>query len=189
MAKFVIHSKDVEEQVEVLLGKMLKNIHELKEGIKDLTFEPPKLHDALPIYDPLAEQHPFFEGSSKKSRAEALAKVTEDAYSHGFYTERGWLNAIRVLVQRGFSNEQIDQLMRSKHTRWAGDCADRHDRKYNSADLVKRYLDVSFGSRKFKDGTKIYDTTGHNKTGARIFYPSDYRKLGFTDDGCVSSDL
>lgn len=112
--------------------------------------------------DPLAKEHPMFESYTKKQRADALAEVTQDAYSFGFYSVRGWRTAIYVLVERGFSNQQIAQLMRSKHTRWAGDNADRHDRKYTSTDLVKRYLDVG-----------------------GIFLPSDYYKLGFTNDGCV----
>ena len=130
-------------------------------------------------HDPLAAEHPFFEGYSKRSRAEALAEVTEGAYSYDDYTERGWLNAIYVLVGRGFCNRQIAELMRSKHPRWAGDGADRHDSQYNSADLVQRYLEVGDGSRTFSDGrTKIYDVTGHNTTGDRVFYPADYHKLG-----------
>ena len=93
-------------------------------------------------HDPLAAEHPFFEGYSKRSRAEALAEVTEGAYSYDDYTERGWLNAIYVLVGRGFCNRQIAELMRSKHPRWAGDGADRHDRQYNSADLVETHLEA-----------------------------------------------
>ncbi len=70
------------------------------------------------------------------ARADRLAEKTADAYSWDSYGERGWRAAIKMLLRRDYSDAQIEAVMRSKWTRWAGDQASKSDR-VNSADLAR----------------------------------------------------
>jgi SOS response regulatory protein OraA/RecX len=103
-----------------------------------------------------------------KDRVANLYGHTHDAYSRPHFTDSGWRKTIHELVARGFTDSQITMLMMSKHIRWAVDSAEKRRNKYTST-LILNYLDKSYAN-----GT---------------FFPEDWDALGFTDDGCVSSDL
>lgn len=63
------------------------------------------------------------------------------AYSSDAYTPNAWRQCCRMLARRGFSGEQIEDIMRSKFTRWASD--GRKAKAFghaNSKDL-ERFLD------------------------------------------------
>lgn len=56
-----------------------------------------------------------------KDRAEALAQRTKDAYSFDKYSYVSWRACCAMLLRRGFSDEEAEQLMRSRWTRAAAD--------------------------------------------------------------------
>lgn len=62
--------------------------------------------------------------------AEEIASRTEDAYSLGlYYSDREWLRIIRFLLhEEGYSDIDVEEILRSKHMRWASDHfdGDRH---------------------------------------------------------------
>jgi hypothetical protein len=70
-----------------------------------------------------------------KDFAEELA----DAYSTNRY-KGGWAASIRMLRGRGFNDRQIEAIIRSKWTRWAGDASGKAYGHVTSADL-SRFLD------------------------------------------------
>jgi len=50
-----------------------------------------------------------------------LAIKTSDAYSYDRYGNDEWVKCIVFLMQEGYSEEEIDWVLRHKHMRWAGD--------------------------------------------------------------------
>jgi hypothetical protein len=58
--------------------------------------------------------------------ADQVAAATEDAYSFDRYGATNWLRACRMLARRGYNAREIEAFMRSKHTRWAGDTANKN---------------------------------------------------------------
>ena len=52
----------------------------------------------------------------------------------------GWSASIRMLRKRGYDDRQIEAIIRSKWTRWAGDCSNKDYGRVTSADLA-RFLD------------------------------------------------
>jgi len=79
-------------------------------------------------------------------RAATIAAETMDAYSADRYGERGWRGMARELLKRGFTPDEAETILRSKHTRWAADaCGDgdgvgRYGR-LPGAKVIGRYLD------------------------------------------------
>lgn len=74
-----------------------------------------------------------------QDKADAIARATRDAYSFSSYGPSGWRSCCRMLALRGFNAREIEAIMRSKWTRWAGDESDKQYGKYNADDL-KRFL-------------------------------------------------
>ena len=78
------------------------------------------------------------------TRADELAARTSDAYSFDNYGEKRWRASAAMLLNRGYSDEEAECILRSKWTRWAADAASfRKGWRYghtNSADLA-RFLD------------------------------------------------
>jgi hypothetical protein len=70
---------------------------------------------------------------------EELAKKLSDAYSTHRY-RNGWINCIRMLRKREYTEDQIETIIRSKLTRWAGDASDNRYGFYSANDLA-RYID------------------------------------------------
>lgn len=68
-----------------------------------------------------------------------LAEQLETAYSTDRY-RGGWLSCVKMLRKRGYSDREIEAIIRSKHTRWAGDASSSRYGYVNSADLA-RYID------------------------------------------------
>lgn len=81
-------------------------------------------------------------------QAAEIARQTEDAYSFDAYTPEGWRQCCLMLAKRGYDARQIEAVMRSKWTRWAGD--NDSDRKrygqYNSTTLA-RFIDEMIAKR------------------------------------------
>lgn len=67
---------------------------------------------------------------ARDERVETLVDKTASAYSFDAYGEKGWRSCIKMLIKRGLTDRQIEAVLRSKWTRWAGDRA---------SDIGKRY--------------------------------------------------
>ena len=73
-------------------------------------------------------------------RAIAVAASCDDAYSFDAYGESGWRSAAKMLARHGCTEQQIIAVLRSKWTRWAGDAATFHNKRYghfNGRDLER----------------------------------------------------
>ena len=73
-----------------------------------------------------------------------LAQQLSDAYSTESY-RGGWSACIKALRKRGYNDLQIEAILRSKWTRWAGDMAVTNTHRYGSftaKDLLK-FMDNS----------------------------------------------
>lgn len=70
---------------------------------------------------------------------DALADKTSGAYSWDRYGEKNWKACVRMLSRRGYDDREIEAILLSKWTRWAGDAAGK-DSRVNSADLA-RFID------------------------------------------------
>jgi hypothetical protein len=79
------------------------------------------------------------------AQIDALLDRTRDAYSFDTYGESGWRGAIAMLVRRGYDDRQIEAILRSKWTRWAGDMSNKPHGRNNGADLA-RFLDTAKGT-------------------------------------------
>lgn len=67
-----------------------------------------------------------------------IAEKTSDAYSMGRY--RSWEACARMLQKRGYTDAEVEGILRSKWTRWAADWSDKPYGKTTAADLAK-FLD------------------------------------------------
>lgn len=75
-----------------------------------------------------------------KTQAEQIAERTKDAYSFRRYSKSGWRESARMLARRRYNEIEIEEILRSKMTRWAGDFSDKKYRCVTSKDLEK-FLD------------------------------------------------
>lgn len=57
--------------------------------------------------------------------SKTIADKTADAYSFGRYTN--WRALVLLLLQRGYSAEEVEVMVRSKWTRWAADVANKNE--------------------------------------------------------------
>jgi hypothetical protein len=71
--------------------------------------------------------------------AMALAQKTADAYSFDRY--RSWNEVARALLARGYREREVEAIMRSKWTRWAGDCWKGGTNENVPAKAVIAYID------------------------------------------------
>jgi hypothetical protein len=71
---------------------------------------------------------------SNEKLAREIAKKTEDAYSFDRYSS--WWMCAKVLLDRGYNEEEVEAILRSKWMRWAGDASHRSYGKYNSEDIL-----------------------------------------------------
>jgi hypothetical protein len=69
----------------------------------------------------------------------AFAEELSDAYSSDRY-RGGFSGCIRMLRKRGYNDREIEAILRSKWTRWAGDSSDNRYGYCTSGDLA-RFLD------------------------------------------------
>lgn len=74
-----------------------------------------------------------------KQQAYEIAEQTQDAYSYDAYTPAGWRACCLMLAKRGYDAREIEAIMRSKWTRWAGDGDSERRRRFNSKTL-EEYL-------------------------------------------------
>ena len=67
-----------------------------------------------------------------------IAKATSDAYSAGRY--RSWAALASMLQKRGYTDAEVNGILRSKWTRWAADASKNPNGKATVGDL-ERFLD------------------------------------------------
>ena len=70
-------------------------------------------------------------------RARDLAARTTDAYSSGRY--RSWARVAHLLLREGYTDRQVEAIMRSKWTRWASDQYHGKAPAHAVLDLMKRW--------------------------------------------------
>lgn len=70
-----------------------------------------------------------------------LAIKCEDAYSFDRYGFRAWRAACAMLRRRGHGDREVEAVMRSKFTRWAGDMGGKPYGRTSSKDL-ERFMET-----------------------------------------------
>jgi hypothetical protein len=73
--------------------------------------------------------------------ARPLANKCANAYSTDNYGG-SWLATVRALLERGYSEAEVEALLRSKHTRWAADSCERHAYGRHNSTCVLHYIDA-----------------------------------------------
>jgi hypothetical protein len=73
-----------------------------------------------------------------------FAESTSDAYSYSRYGDGAWRQCHRMLRKRGYTDKQVESIMRSKWTRWAADHSGKEYGRVSSKDL-ERWLDICGG--------------------------------------------
>ncbi len=82
----------------------------------------------FPTYDRAGDlQYVTIPDEKAEAAAAAVAVATTDAYSFDRYGAANWLACCRMLALRGLGAREIEAVMRSKWTRWAGDAASKSD--------------------------------------------------------------
>jgi hypothetical protein len=66
-----------------------------------------------------------------------FADELSDAYSTDNYVNSNWAPSIRMLRNLGFSDANIEAIIRSKWTRWAADCSNKRYGRNTSVDLYR----------------------------------------------------
>lgn len=87
-----------------------------------------------------------------KQRATRIAEQCADAYSADRY--RSWTNVALVLVNRGYSDRQVEAIMRSKWTRWAGDAIEDHSKGIRYGNLPARAITEFIDDMKTRRGVE-----------------------------------
>lgn len=89
-------------------------------------------------YRRMDHRKPAATPATKNLTDEELAIKCADAYSTDRYSS-DWRPCVKMLRRHGLTDAQVEAVIRSKWTRWAGDAANKSDR-VNSADL-ERYIE------------------------------------------------
>lgn len=71
-------------------------------------------------------------------KAKEIADKSSDAYSSGRYVS--WYGCALSLLKRGYSDKEVEAILRSKWMRWAGDSSDKPFGRYTSGDII-RFID------------------------------------------------
>lgn len=65
-----------------------------------------------------------------RAEAYAIAKRTEDAFSYGlYYSTTSWRRIAEWLLQLGYAPAVVEEILRSKHMRWASDSTAKNPMK------------------------------------------------------------
>jgi hypothetical protein len=75
-----------------------------------------------------------------KEEIAEIAEQTSDAYSFDRYGAKNWKSTCAMLAKRGLNAVEVEAVMRSKWTRWAGDMADSEYGNVKAKDLAA-YID------------------------------------------------
>lgn len=76
-----------------------------------------------------------------RDEARAIAEGCADAYSADRFSYPGWRQCGVMLAARGFDEFAIEEILRSKWTRWACDHCDNHSYGHHTSPCLERYLD------------------------------------------------
>jgi hypothetical protein len=72
---------------------------------------------------------------SIRAIAKETAMLCDDAYSYDNY--RSWEGVALAILRMGFDSLQAQAIMRSKWTRWAGDCSGKPYGRNTGTDITK----------------------------------------------------
>lgn len=86
---------------------------------------------------------------TKTARAVRLATLTEDAYSFYAYGMAEWTKAVRFLIDMSYGDADIENIMRSKWTRWARDCYSTDEGK-GTGEMVRRFVTEYAGRKNYR---------------------------------------
>jgi hypothetical protein len=78
--------------------------------------------------------------TKNRTAAVAMADKTSDAYMADNYG-KSWVACANLLLDRGYSPEETEAILRSKHMRWADDSQGRGNGHQTNSAAFKRYLD------------------------------------------------
>ena len=78
--------------------------------------------------------------SFQNIHAHDIANKTRDAYSFHRYGENAWFKVARFLIAEGYTLEAVNEILRSKHMRWAADHSSGQKGGYNV--FRKYYLQI-----------------------------------------------
>ena len=90
-----------------------------------------------------------------QQRISNLADQTSNAYSYGRY--RSWRSVVQALVRRGYTDVEIEAIVRSKWTRWAADASDRRYGAATGSDLTRfmdKSADIAYAVRRLLRGRR-----------------------------------
>ena len=76
----------------------------------------------------------------------------EDAYSYSRYGAKEWQKAIDCLAAQGYTEAQIECIMRSKYTRWAADQAQGKPKAKDLLGWIDNQSTQSINSLFFDEG-------------------------------------
>lgn len=85
------------------------------------------------------------ESNSKVETVEQMAERLSDAYSTDRYRD-GWRATVRMLRGRGYSDREVEAIIRSKWTRWAGDHSNKAYGRITASDLAA-LIDITIQQR------------------------------------------
>lgn len=75
--------------------------------------------------------------SSLRNHADSIARRTMDAYSFNYYGFASWRMCCAFLISRGYSDTEVETVLRSKLMRYTAD--DRKHARATSADLARTF--------------------------------------------------
>lgn len=76
----------------------------------------------------------------RRELAHHIAERTQDAYSFCRYAPGAWEACAFMLLGHGYTEQNVEAILRSKWMRWAGDMSSNRYGRVNSADL-KRFME------------------------------------------------
>lgn len=74
------------------------------------------------------------------AQADEVANATSDAYSFERYAPGAWKASCRMLAREGYDAREIEAIMRSKWTRWAGDSSEKNEYGHVTSIDLKNFL-------------------------------------------------
>jgi hypothetical protein len=108
-------------------------------------------------------------GRSIAKMAATIAALTEDAYS--FHRYASWKACAAALLRRGYNEEQTEEILRSKITRWAADMA--RGNRATANDLV-RFMDNHPNDVRAVVAIDPVTKSAKTKSTARMRHPKIY---------------
>ena len=140
----VTFQEDSLVNVEIQIARMLANpIYRLRDASPVFISEGDRPFEQLTVRQVLARAAQRMPARRRRRPsadldlqiAQVLA-ATSEAYSFDRYGEAEWTRAIAELLSRGYAAVEVTEIMKSIHTRWAADAANRRSSGAVAEDLI-----------------------------------------------------